>query len=550
MTAQQSQNGQRRSEALPSADLLVRRWQADAMAAFLDPALTALRGPAPVDVGTLRSRLRTLAQDRPAEWPDLYDRYARGRDAPAHRNDQDAGGWYRMGRWLRRHVWNAPWVVFLLVTGLAIWAYVVFRMNPGWQEPVALAFLVLLLALLPGFLYLRFIRFRIGPLCDEFVYNLHRLGVDETRFLPEPARASAVWSRWHDTGGPCYRIWSNIYARKFESQYGRWPKSDGDEYQDTLGRLMSVYLCLTTLGLGWAFVVWTAPFADTLPRLVDALRYGFLGAYFFLLSLLIRRYFQNDLRPGAYLGGVVRIVTVLVLVSGVDQVFGMAEVPADRPHPAENVTAFLIGIFPTVGVQLVRRAVGKITGRFRGGLEPPFPLSQLDGMDIWSETRLAEIGIEDVQHLATANLVDVIIGSRLPTQRIVDWVDQALLLLRTGLPRLDNLAARTTYAQLRANGVRSSTDLLELVARLQLDLRPGGAWPRAGSPAGRLDAIPWSASAVPRQVDGPPPNLAWLESVPFLTRIAIAATTLRHEANLGLIEHWHRTAPEARARAG
>jgi hypothetical protein len=446
-----------------------------------------------------------------------------------------------------RHVWNAPPAVFVVVTGLSTCAYVYFRLHPEWQMPAAQGFFVLLCALLPGFLYLRFIHFRLGPLCEEYVYNLHRLGVDEPRFLPEPARASAAWTRWNAGGGPGYSAYPpSIYARKFESQYGRWPKSDDDAQNDSVGRLMSMYLCLATLGVGWAFVVWTAPTADTLPRLVDALRFGFLGAYFFLVSLLIRRYFQNDLRPGAYLGGVVRIVTVLVLVIGVDQVFASADVPADQPYALENVTAFLIGIFPNVGVQLMRRAVGKLTGQVRGGLEPPIPLSQLDGMDIWSESRLSEIGIEDVQHLANAQLVDVILGARIPTQRIIDWVDQSLLLIRTGLPRVDNLKAQTTYAQLRAIGVRSSTDLLELVAALGLDLGPGLAWPPGNPLAGMLDSAPYAPA--PGKKD--PPALAWAAHLSLLTRIAAAATTLQHEPNLKLVRNWQCRAPEGPVKAG
>ncbi len=439
-----------------------------------------------------------------------------------------------------RHVWNAPPAVFVVVTGLSTCAYVYFRLHPEWQMPAAQGFLVLLCSLLPGFLYLRFIHFRLGPLCEEYVYNLHRLGVDEPRFLPEPARASAAWTRWNAGGGSGYSAYPpSIYARKFESQYGRWPMSGQEEHQDDLGRLMSVYLCLASLVVGWAFVVWTAPVVDTLPRLVDALRFGFLGAYFFLLSLLIRRYFQNDLRPGAYLGGVVRIVTVLVLVVGCDQVFAITDVPADRPYPPENAVAFLVGVFPTVGVQLIRRAVAKMTGPFRGGLEPPFPLSQLDGMDIWSESRLAEIGIEDVQHLATANLIDVILGARIPTQRIVDWVDQGLLLLRTGLPRTDNASSQTTYAYLRALGVRTSTDLLDVVGRLGLDLRPGRPWPCDDARVAPLCAAPDQ----PLDTDDPP-NLAWLATVPLLTRIALAEATLQHEPNLRLVQNWHSRAPE------
>jgi hypothetical protein len=520
-----------------------RRWQAEALAAHLDAAFEALGE----DTTLLTERLRVVAAQRPQNWNGLYDRYANTERQPPPRTPPPASFWRRAGRGFEKHVWNAPPVVFVLVTGLATWTYVHFRLYPEWRVPVVQCFVVLLFALLPGFLYLRFIRFRIGPLCDEYVYNLHRLGVDETRFLPEPARAPAAWTRWNDDGGPGYRTCPpSIYARKFESQYGRWPMSDDDEHNDTLGRLMSVYLCLATLLVAWAFVVWTAPVADTLPRLVDALRFGFLGAYFFLLSQLIRRYFQNDLRPGAFLGGVVRIVTVLVLVAGVDQVFAFSNVPADRPYALENAVAFLIGIFPTIGVQLIRRAVGKVTGRFRGGLEPPFPLSQLDGMDIWSESRLSEIGIEDVQHLATANLIDVILGARIATQRIVDWVDQALLLIRTGLPRVDNLAAQTTYAQLRALGVRSSVDLLELVATLGLELRPGGAWPADASPAGFLGRAPHS----PPANENEPPSLAWAAELPLLTRIAVAATTLQHEPNLTLLLNWHCLAPEGTVESG
>lgn len=64
------------------------------------------------------------------------------------------------------------------MTGFATSGYVFFRTRPDWQCPWRWVSSSLLPALLPGFLYLRFIRFRIGPLCDEYVYNLHRLGAD------------------------------------------------------------------------------------------------------------------------------------------------------------------------------------------------------------------------------------------------------------------------------------------------------------------------------------------------------------------------------------
>jgi hypothetical protein len=62
-------------------------------------------------------------------------------------------------------------------------------------------------------------------------------------------------------------------------------------------------------------------------------------------------------------------------------------------------------------------------------LTPDYPLNQLDGLNVWYEARLVEEGIEDMQNLATANLVDVILHTRVPVGRLVDWVDQAQLYL-------------------------------------------------------------------------------------------------------------------------
>jgi hypothetical protein len=128
-----------------------------------------------------------------------------------------------------------------------------------------------------------------------------------------------------------------------------------------------VYLCLVTLVVGWAFVIWAARVADALPGWSTRCASASSAPTSSCCRCSSGATSRNDLRPGAYLAGVVRIVTVLVLVAGVDQVFALSEVPADRAYPPENAVAFLMGVFPTVGVQLIRRAVGKITGRFRGG---------------------------------------------------------------------------------------------------------------------------------------------------------------------------------------
>ena len=107
---------------------------------------------------------------------------------------------------------------------------------------------------------------------------------------------------------------------------------------------------------------------------------------------------------------------------------------------------------------------------------PRYPLSDLDGVNIWYEARLVEEGIEDMQNLATANLVDVILHTRVSVGRLVDWLDQAYLALHLP-PRQqphDDAAhddGGLTRTALEARGIRTASDLIK-------------AWPAPSPTAG------------------------------------------------------------------
>jgi hypothetical protein len=135
-----------------------------------------------------------------------------------------------------------------------------------------------------------------------------------------------------------------------------------------------------------------------------------------------------------------------------------------------------------------------VTSRALRQLVPPvtseYPLDQLDGFNLWYEARLTEEGVEDMQNLTTMNLVDVILHTRVPPGRLVDWTDQAFLLIH--LERVDrnelnelrrkdqcaageNLTAATREAasgaqarlKLRRVGIRTATDLLKAFSKEQ-----------------------------------------------------------------------------------
>ncbi len=421
----------------------------------------------------------------------------------------------------RERIFTSPVVLALLALCWVIGLYVLFRVRPDWRVPAVRGFAVVLLTLFPGFLFLRFIRFRLEPLRLEYVYNLHRLGVDRPGNLPEPPKSAQSWRRWLDDGGELTRPRDNIYCVKFATHYGRWPTSAEEEHSTPAPCIVSIYLYMAVVGVGWAAAIWhwEVP-PSTTPRLEDALRFGFLGAYFFTISALVRRFFQNDLRVSAYVSALLRVVIVLILVAAVDQAWQAQGQDPNTPSAAANLTAFVIGVFPAVGLQLIRQALAtslKVI-RVSDSLEPSMPLRQIDGLDVWTETRLVEIGIEDVQHLASANIVEILLGTHIRAERMVDWMDQALLLVRAGQPRRDNLKDKSSlYAELRSLGVRSATGLLTFAAQWQL-LAGAEDWLGPANQSAELKAA--------------------LGGEQTLARVSVIATDLFNDPNLRLVLHW------------
>ena len=163
---------------------------------------------------------------------------------------------------------------------------------------------------------------------------------------------------------------------------------------------------------------------------------------------MIRRYFRDDLKTSAYVSASARIVLVAIVVPTVSLV------PAGTPTQ-QNVLAFFIGIFPNIGVQILKATVDKVFKGVVPSLDSKYPLGDLEGLTIWDQARLLEEGVEDLHGLVTANLVDVLLRTRIPIERLIDWLDQALLCLH--LPRPDG--QDTPREALRALGIRTATDL-------------------------------------------------------------------------------------------
>ena len=266
---------------------------------------------------------------------------------------------------------------------------------------------------------------------------------------------------------------ANVYRRKFEDLFGPVPKLGDRHTVASLKSVNKLQVVVTTVlvTIGWMFVLTPQSLYEhsIMPgdfRLrhlsVPAGTFAFLGAYFYILQMLVRRYFQNDLKATAHINATMRIVIVISLIWVLDPLLA----DAGWSQNQRSALAFVIGVFPTVGWQVLVKLLLKIPGVLVSFLEPTHKPTDLDGLNIWYESRLLEVGVEDKQHLATTDIVDLMLNTRKPVDRLVDWIDQALLYIR-----VDDATTKHTIegknvefagyrTTLRKYGIRSASDLL------------------------------------------------------------------------------------------
>jgi hypothetical protein len=401
--------------------------------------------------------------------------------APAfvpERRRAERRGWSPAG-WVRRTT-AVVWMNALIGAVVAVAALTVGLVPSGgtarhdWALRALTLFAVWLLSFLPGWLYVRFLGLRAGALWNEYVLNLYRLGWDEVKCLPPPP-ADSRYAEIPDAGAGVSRT-DNIYRQKFDAYYGREVSQHSGRSSDftvSVETMFPVFLCTTTLAVAWSVMLWDPARLVSPSGQWTTLEFAFLGAYAFAISMLVRRFYQSDLRPSAYATVMLRIILVLLLVTALSQLFAIPENQSPAENQTEMVVAFVVGFFPLIGLQALQRAAAKVLHVLVPQVAPDYPLDQLDGLNIWYEARLVEEGVEDMQNLTTMNLVDVILHTRAPVGRLVDWVDQAFLLihldpadraeLAAARKSVDGQGARTgaaTRVALRRMGVRSASDLL------------------------------------------------------------------------------------------
>ena len=186
----------------------------------------------------------------------------------------------------------------------------------------------------------------------------------------------------------------------------------------------------------------------------------FLGAYFYALTTMVRRWMQSDLTTNVLWKLNVRFAITVLIGLLFTALFTDVETLQGKPEAWVLSLAFTAGLVPDVFLRWLAQQAKHLIGN-GNGIGGPFSPSDLqkkiDGMSFWQADRLAEEGIESVQDLAMKDIPDLLIRTRFDPALLFSWVDRALLWNQAGV--------QTPWLK-RAN-IRGASQLMFLVQNRQ-----------------------------------------------------------------------------------
>ena len=316
------------------------------------------------------------------------------------------------------------------------------RSSPAFLSRLLQLIFIAMASALPALMYFVFDREQLGTLRERFIQQVFRLD-------PSLRRLSDMKAK---------------YGSQIDEMYG---PSRANRARLLGGRLSPIVVATLLITVGWTVTMLHADVTPANGGATPTLRlfvpnasvvtFAFLGAYFFAIQLVLRSYLRGDLRPKAYGQISVRILVVVILAWVLQEIVGGDEAWL-------QAAVFIAGTVPETALKWIRQYVSNRRPTWLSpekddaGVTEPHPLTHLEGIDIYDQTRLGQEGITNVEALAHHELVDLMLKTRIPAARLVDWVDQAILYLHVcgGPPQNDE---NELWNNLHRYGIRTATDL-------------------------------------------------------------------------------------------
>lgn len=213
---------------------------------------------------------------------------------------------------------------------------------------------------------------------------------------------------------------------------------------------------------------------------VQGMMYAGLGSYVAVLYYMVARLYANALSSRFLVTSALRTSSAVAL----GWVFGIVGVTAFIGESSTgtgtlvgNAVLFLVGLFHNMAIDSLRQRARKLFGSTAIDSDE-VSITAVEGIDDTTCELLAEHGVATIQHLATSDPGDLCERTILPLDRVIDWIDQALL--------MRYLKANINMA--RGLGIRAATDLALVHMRNDTGLMNSLA-EKTGMPAAAIDHI-------------------------------------------------------------
>lgn len=159
-------------------------------------------------------------------------------------------------------------------------------------------------------------------------------------------------------------------------------------------------------------------------RALNGLLFAALGAFVSVMWRMINRVNANALTS--------RFMSTCALRSAIAMMIGLVAAQFDllgflKSDGAKESIFFLVGLFTDWALSSLRTRARTVFNQPDTACDR-LPLCYVDGLDDGVIDILDEIGIWDVEHLATTEPGELTIRTLLPFNRVIDWIDQAILI--------------------------------------------------------------------------------------------------------------------------
>lgn len=265
-----------------------------------------------------------------------------------------------------------------------------------------------------------------------------------------------------------------IYSPKIKNEYD--PK---DYFVPVSLATIVCILCAIVLIMGTSFVInpeeielnlilMGPTVADDIedPRLASQLNgmliiaMAFMGGYIWTIQNLLRRLATIDLPPSTYYSIAIRIM-MAVFVALLFYYFFKSDIPTTGTSEAGGefkmsmevltVFAFFAGMFPQRAMQYLQEHA-RVPWRHEEKGADPLPINMIQGAGVFQRLRLAEVGIDNAQNLASANLIELLLRTPFNPRQLIDWIVQAKLYIYF----------KSDVMKLRKVGIRTAFDLITI----------------------------------------------------------------------------------------